>query len=232
MIPTVQTQKQYSEASKKMKTPQINARSLAQLAASKAFKLFQDKQFRTLADFPNLAQIEQDRIFNELVLAGLVMIMLTLEAPDLRVTEDLKTYFISVKDQVMGEYIQHLAGLGIEKKYIKDWEKLIKMRYEEYSSDKSQAREAAMEVESKEGGLTVEKMFGITLMLPVNTTVAIDCHNHICRGKTNGRDELFKIILKWLGRFYLEVRVPLEGGRIDWKSKARVFIRKKLGIHI
>lgn len=214
-----------------MKTPQLNAGSLAKSAANKAFKLFQDKKFRTLADFPDLTQIEQDRIFNELVLAGLVMIMLTLEAPDLRVPEDLKTYFVSVKDQVMWEYIQQLIGLGIKKKYIKDWEKLIKMRYGEYSSGKSQAREAAMEIESKEEGLTAEKMFGITLMLPVNT-VAIGCHNHICRGKTDGRDELFKIILKWLGRFYLEVRVPLEGGKIDWKSKARVFIRRKLGIHI
>lgn len=216
-----------------MKTTQAQVTSvaLAQSAANKAFKLFQDKKFRTLANFSDLPQIEQDRIFNELVLAGLIMIMLTLEAPDLRVPEDLKTYFISVKDQVGWEYIQQLTRLGIEKTYIKDWEKLIKMRYEEYSSDKSQAREAAMEIESKDGGLSPEKMSGITLMLPVNV-VAIGCHHHICRGKTNGRDELFKIILKWLGRFYLEVRVPLEGGKIDWKSKARVFIGRKLGIHI
>ncbi|KKU28534.1 MAG: hypothetical protein UX80_C0001G0012 [Candidatus Amesbacteria bacterium GW2011_GWA2_47_11b] len=213
----------------KTSSMQVTSAALAQSAANKAFELFQDRKFRSLADFPNLPQTEQDRIFNELVLAGLVMIMLTLEAPDLRVTEELKKDFISIKDHVGWEYIQQLAGMGIEKKYLKDWEKLIKMRYEEYALDKLQAREATMEIESKEYGLTTEKMFRITLMLPVNT-VAIGCHNHICRGKTDGRDELFKIIIKWLGKFYLEVRVPLEGGKIDWKSKTKAFIKRKLGI--
>ena len=46
------------------------AAALAQAAAGSAFHLFRDKQFRRLANFEKLSQAEQDRIFNELVVAS------------------------------------------------------------------------------------------------------------------------------------------------------------------
>ena len=77
---------------------------LDQAASHKAFEFFQDKKFRELVLFDKLEQIEQDRIFNELVLAGIVLLMLTLEAPDLRIPQELKGYFALAKDGI------HLKG--------------------------------------------------------------------------------------------------------------------------
>ena len=91
------------------------AMKLAQGAAHWAFKVFEDKEFRRLAEFDKLSREEQDRIFN-----------------------------------------------------------------------------------SK-----------IQLLVPVQA-VAVGCHHHNCRGATEGRDELFKVTLRWLSKLYLELRVGLE----------------------
>lgn len=200
---------------------------LDQAASKAAFEFFQDKKFRELVKFNKLEQIEQDRIFNELVLAGIVLLILTFEAPDLRLPDDIKNYYALVKDEIPKAHLDQLRQLGIEKKYLADWDKLINMRYDEYSKDKFEVRKAAMHVKSKEKDLNTKDILNIQMLLPVNT-VAIGCHHHICRGKTDGKDLLFKLTLKWLGRFYIEIRVPLEGGKITplkrlWVKVKRLF---------
>lgn len=189
----------------------ITAAMLNQSATTKAFELFRDKKFRNLAHFNSLDQTEQDRIFNELILAFHTLIVLTLEAPDLRVKNDFKEYLQLLKEETPKAYLAQLQELGVENEHLKLWKKLFKMRYEEYSSDRLKAREAAMIVESRDKELTGKDLEDITLFLPV-PSVAIGCHYHICRQKVKGRDELFKLTIKWLGRFYIEVRVRMEGG--------------------
>src|SRR4030042_6771857 len=66
------------------------ATGLSQAAANAAFQLFKDKRFKKLAGFNRLSQTEQDRIFNDLVVANLVLIMLVFDAPDLRVANDYR----------------------------------------------------------------------------------------------------------------------------------------------
>lgn len=181
-------------------------------------KIFWDKKFRRLAEFGKLEQSEQDRIFNELVLAPLVLLMITFEAPDLRQSKDFREYLLTVRDEIPKAHLEYLRSLGIEKKYLTDWEKLIKMRYEEYSQDKLEARQAMMEFESQEKDLTTSDLDDINLFLPV-FTVAVGCHHHICRGKTKGKDKLFKYFVKRLSRFYVEFRAVAEGAKITpWKK--------------
>jgi hypothetical protein len=66
-------------------TADTTAAGLARAAVGAAFELCRDKRFRRLAAIEQSNQAEQDRIVNELVVAALVLIMLLLEAPDLRV---------------------------------------------------------------------------------------------------------------------------------------------------
>ena len=54
------------------------ATNLAKAAAGSAFTIFNDKTFRRLASFGALPVAEHDRIFNELLIAGLTLQMLTL----------------------------------------------------------------------------------------------------------------------------------------------------------
>ena len=206
-------------------SPVIDPEKLAKDAGAQAFKLFTDPVFRKLCLFDSISQIEQDRIFNELVIAIITLIMLTCDAPDL--PDEQKSICQNLRDEVPKSYLTQLKTMGIENKHLKLWETLIKMRYDEYTQDKSQAREAAMIVESQEQDIDLKKLSEIQLMLPMQT-VAIGCHHHICRSKTDGRDELFKLILNWLGKYYVEVRILAEGKTIHPLARLKVGLRRFL----
>jgi hypothetical protein len=59
----------------------VTVTGLAQAAAGPAFDLFRDKQFCRLTGMEELNSTEQDRIFNELVVASVVPIMLLSRHP-------------------------------------------------------------------------------------------------------------------------------------------------------
>jgi hypothetical protein len=205
------------------------AASLVRAAAGDAFKLFRDKQFRQLADFEQKSQTDQDRIFNELVVASIVLIMLILEAPDLRVAGEFKGYLSKLIKRIPKAHVDYLRASGVKsKKHLREWKKLIDMRYKEYARDKHDVRATAMQIESSEKGLDIDDLSKIQMLLPVQA-VAIGCHHHICRGDTDGQDELFKMTLKALSKFYVQLRVHLEGGRITPLTRARVALKRILG---
>jgi len=200
---------------------------LVHAATGSAFHLFHNKQFRKLAGFEQLSQAEQDRIFNELVVASVVLIMLVLEAPDLRVAEEFRDYLCDLNKRIPKAHVDHLRTLGVETEHLRDWEKLIAMRYEEYARDRHDVRAAAMQIESSEKGLDLDDLSKIQMLVPVQA-VAIGCHHHICRSDTEGQDDLFKLTLRSLSKFYVELRVRLEGGRITPLTRARVALKRIL----
>ena len=206
---------------------QATAASLSQAAAASAYELFCDDQFRRTAGLERLNRVEQDRIFNELVVAFLVLIMLLLEAPDLRVPGELRSYLASLDKRISEAYVEHLRTLGVEADHLRDWEQLISMRFDEYARDKHEVRSTAMQIESADKTLDLDSLSRIQLLVPVQA-VSIGCHHHICRGNTDGQDDLFKQILKTLSKFYVELRVRLEGGKITPLTRARVAFKQML----
>jgi len=203
------------------------AKALVQASAHHAFELFRNKEFRKLAGLETLEQVEQDRIFNELVVAYLVLIMLILAAPDLRVPPEFRDYLTTLKEAVPKAYIDNLRTLGVENEHLRVWEKLISLRYEEYAKDRHEVRSAAMHLESREKNLDLDDLSIIQLLVPVQAA-AIGCHRHVCRGNTDDRDELFKLTLKALSSFYADVRIRLEGGNITFLMRIRRLLRRML----
>jgi hypothetical protein len=206
---------------------EVTAAALSQGAATSAYKLFCHKEFRRIARFERLSQVEQDRIFNELVVAFLVLVMLLLEAPDLGVPRELRSYLVNLSKRVSEAYVDHLKTLSVETNHLRDWEKLISMRYEEYARDKHEVRGAAMQIESAKKSLDLDGLSRIQLLVPVQA-VSIGCHHHICRGKTAGQDDLYKEILRSLSHFYVELRIRLEGGKITPLTRARLTLKRIL----
>ena len=201
------------------------AAALAEASAHQAFTLFNNKEYRRSARFDALDQVEQDRIFNELVVAHLVLIMLILEAPDLRVAPEFRDQLATLKELIPKAYVDNLGTMGVEDEHLRVWEQLISLRYEEYAKDRIGLRTAAMHLEALEKPLELDDLSLIQLLLPVQA-VAIGCHHHVCRDKTDGRDELFKLTLNSLARFYTDVRIHFEGGKIMFGMKARRFLRR------
>jgi hypothetical protein len=206
---------------------EFTAGALSQACAHFGFELFKTAPFRQEAEFTKISQVEQDRIFNELVVAHLVLIMLLLEAPDLRMDEDFRRYLKRLNQLIPRVYVDQLRTMGVEAGNLKDWEKLISLRYEEYARDRHEVRAAAMQLESAEKPLELEDLSKIQLLVPVQA-VAIGCHHHICRGVTQGRDELFKILLEQLSKFYAQFRIHFEGGKITPLTKAKVALKKAI----
>ena len=153
--------------------------------------------------------------------------MLILEAPDLRVAKEFKGYLSDLLKRIPKAHLDYLKSTGIKTKHLRQWKKLINMRYQEYARDKHDVRAAAMQIESSEKGLDLDDLSKIQMLVPVQA-VAIGCHHHICRGKTDGQDELFKATLKDLSKFYVQLRVHLEGGKITPFTRARVALKKIL----
>ena len=197
------------------------ARALDMAASHHAQAIYWHKDFQSLAKLDRLSQAEQDRIFNELVVGCIVLIMLAFEAPDLRISDELKGYFKELRDAMPGAHARCLGELGIEPKHLKDWAKLIDMRFRQYARGRHGARAAAMQIESRDKDLDLKSLGRIQLAVPLQA-VAIGTHDHICRGKTDGRDALFIFILNQLGKFYLHFRVMMEGGKITPLTRARV----------
>ena len=200
---------------------------LARAAVGAAFELCRDKRFRRLAAIEQSNQAEQDRIVNELVVTSLVLIMLMLEAPDLRVAGDFQRYLAGLSKKVPRAFLDYLGTLGIETDALQDWEKLIAMRYEEYARDRHGVRAAAMQIESAERGLDLDGLSRIQMLVPLQA-VAIGCHDHICRGDMEGRDDLFKLTLDSLAKFYVEIRVRVEGGTITPLTRIRATLKEML----
>jgi hypothetical protein len=204
-----------------------SAEAMAEAAAASAYELFCDEEFRRVAGVERLSRVEQDRIFNELVVAFLVLVMLVLEAPDLRISRELRNYLAGLNKRISEAYVEHLKTLSVEANHLRDWEKLISMRYEEYARDKHEVRAAAMQIESSEKSLDLDGLSRIQLLVPVQA-VSIGCHHHVCRGNTDGQDDLFKQILKSLSKFYVELRIRLEAGKITPLTRARVALKRML----
>lgn len=201
------------------------ATALIQAAAGAAFELFRDHKFRRLAKFDQLSQVEQDRIFNELMVSFLVLTMLLLEAPDLNVDRETRQFLKAVHQATAPAHIAHLRSLGLGEPHLKDWQTLLSLRFDEYARDRLDVRAAAMELRSAEKKLDLDELSNIQLLVPVQT-VAIGCHHHVCRGETAGRDELFKVTLKSLSQFYVELRARFEGGPITPLRRAKAAVRR------
>lgn len=78
-----------------------------------------------------------------------------------------------------------------------------------------------MEDGSKRKKLKISDLEGISLTV-IPFTVAVGAHRHVVRGKTKGRDLLFKSIMKRVSRFYLNIRIKIEDGKIGGLTKARI----------
>lgn len=207
---------------------------LAQLVVEKgaqhAFYVFRHPRFREFLRFEKKEQIEQDRIFNELVLATIISAIFILESPDLHVPEKLKSFYEKLKSEIPKKHVHYLQSLGLEKKFSDLWEKLTKMRLDEYEGRKNQVREALME---REKNLDTQKMENLTILSPLKT-VCVCSLDHILRGKSLKNENLYLFYEGKMANFYFPLRLAFEGISVGLLTKFKVqtkrFLEKLLKI--
>ncbi len=170
------------------------SKNLAQVVASSSFEFFQRKDFRLYVDFNNLSQTEQDRMFNELELSVLGLFILHFEHAVLSSEkEEQRLVFKALGKDLASAFVQLFIDLGIEKKFIDQWNMLIDMRLKEYRED----FEAAMKESSGWKEFKNETQQTKITWARIET-ITIDCLTHIRRGKVEEKDPLWKLLRKWL----------------------------------
>lgn len=157
------------------------ARRLTEKASRKAFRLYSDPIFRAGVSFDTLETTEQDRVFNELVVANLTLEILMMETFAKYATGEKKEWACTTSLEIPRQYIESLRNLSIKDEYLDIWKKLISLRQDEYEQIRLEHRGHFPEL--GEGN-------------PWVRVVAVGCLFHIRRAKDVPDDPLFPLILK------------------------------------
>ena len=101
--------------------PHQEASMLVRLIADSAFNVFTDEQFRKSIDFDKEKQEEQDRIWNELAVTGLLFLLAFLD--DYLKADDLerREFWAEVNNEIVSEFIKWLEELKIPDEFVKVW---------------------------------------------------------------------------------------------------------------
>lgn len=167
------------------------AKEINIFAATSAFKIFRDRKFRSLLNFDQQSQTEQDRFFNELVVSTLILSIYIVRDCSIGRDDDQEEYWHEVKSNLKSQFIAYIDEIGIPRKFVDVWSKLIDLRKTEYDRDKIEMRSEMMT--SKEFQSQVEN-----IRLIRTQVIAIGCLRHLRRGKEKPKDPLYLFLLKWI----------------------------------
>jgi hypothetical protein len=187
-------------------------KSLAQIVASSSFEFWQRKDFRLYVDFNNLPQSEQDRMFNELEVSVIGLFTLTLDYASKTSQKKIKKLFSSLRKELVASFLDLFTEVGIEKKFVNQWEELIDMRLKEYRHDFKTAY-----IESGRDKSLVDDEEIRSTWARVET-ITIDCLSHIRRGEIEEEDPLWKLLRKWFIALQASVNPVIELGQKESRS--------------
>lgn len=173
--------------------PEQEANFLVRMVSSSAYEIFLDQRIRQLINFDEQTRVEQDRIFNELVVTALVLLKAIIEykLPDI---EPLRQdFWQNVYHEIQNSFINWLAELGVERKYLNLWHELIDLRYDEYKERRFLTKQT-LEQELAE----IQEDEDINEILIRTVTLAISSMLHITRNKARPDDPLKKHLKTWL----------------------------------
>ena len=188
---------------------QKTGHGLVKVVCHSAFKIFKNKDFRELTGFEALDQTEQDRIFNELEVTALCLLIFLLDDYIKLAKNDdpaKEQVFSNVRDAIKPEFLKMYKDLKIEQKCLNTWGKLIDLRLEEYKKDIPEIEKAFRQLKESFKDKKVELFERRTGIM------AAGGHTHICRGRTEGRDKLYLLIRRWLRNLDSKLCLPFDKG--------------------
>ncbi len=159
-----------------------------------ALWFFNDLEFRRLIKFEKRSEEEKNRFFNELTVTNLVLLMLLIEQRVQETSEeDHKEYLKALRLAVPEFYKGFLRRIKIPEHLASIWDKLIELRYNEYSRDMLEFRRRFFEEQNE---LAHEIASDNRAM--IFQTVVLGLYNHLMRGKIKKGDPLYLFLQKYL----------------------------------
>lgn len=160
------------------------------------FRVFNDLKFRELASFRKLPRSEHDRIFNEIMVAGLCAALFYLRSIKTLVELEDYHFWQKVEQQVPRQFQKTLLGFGVDGGNSKMYRELIDMRYEEYRK-LSEDILKFNRLENLDFRNLLEEMQDVAAAL---RATAIGSADHMLRGKLKKGDPLPDFLTEWLLR--------------------------------
>ena len=158
------------------------------------WKLFRDQKFRTVAGFRALPVAEHDRIWNELIVANISMIVLTLDAASSAVPPEDLHFWQEVQGHIPKQFQRELVRVGVSGENAKTMRQLIAMRDAEYA-DLARALKKTGEFRDEMSHDFPNEMRDFVADIH---SVSICTANHITRGKLKAGDPLIRVLRWWL----------------------------------
>lgn len=166
------------------RNPNEIARRMTEKTAELAFKLFRDEEFRQLNNFKEINQVEQDRIFNEIVVSGIVLTILIFEnLEDKSQNKKNNQFYSEMQMELESSYGNWLRDLGSQGEHASLFKDLIKMRLKEYERDYKKFQKGVLKHTNTQ--------------FPYLFMVAIGGSTHIARSKKKLIEVILKPFTKW-----------------------------------
>jgi hypothetical protein len=165
-----------------------------------AYQAFTDKEFRELVEFEKINEEEQNRIFNELTVTALIMLISVIGNRAPFIKQKRKNFWQEVREKIPEIFVDNLEKIGIAKEYTGLWKKVLSQRLKEYKERKEITKEA-LEEELKNEKLS-EKIRKDLIGLE---TLSLSSMLHITRGKSKNKDLLKKHLKGWLCGLYYKL---------------------------
>ena len=167
------------------------AEKLAEAVASLSFDVWSRKDFRLFVNFPNISQTERDRIFNELEVCILGLMVLKFDDGISKKDKEFGLMLVHFENKLIEGFLNLFRNLKVEEKYVKQWRTLIDMRLSEYRKDYKIA------IKESEKMKELDENEDLKISWARIETITIDCLTHIRRGTVEERDPLWKFLRKW-----------------------------------
>lgn len=171
------------------------SQGLIKFVSQSAFKVFKDDEFRKQFNFLKIEKMEQDRLFNELTVSAICLLLFVLEDWVKWLNVEKANFWQKVREGIVKDFLNWLKELKIAQEYIDLWEKVIEMRYQEYKERLPKIYQGVGMADPKfiESNDEQRKAGYVRFM-----TIAIGAIHHLRRGKTNPKDPFFKELRTWL----------------------------------
>lgn len=166
-----------------------------------AFHVFNDAQFRRIANFDKISQAEHDRIFNELEVSSVCLCIFILKQREFMMGHKDFHFWEDVCDYLPESLKQRLVGYGVSNENAKLLKDLIKMRYDEYEKISNNLFDY---IDNEDKFKEVKNENAKNVLNRVNS-IAVGTADHIRRGKLKEGDELIKYFHAWL--FPLDIEI-------------------------
>lgn len=176
--------------------PEKEAEFLTSMVSGSAYGIFLDRDFRRLVSFETQIQTEQDRIFNEVVVTALVLLISVIKDRLLNIAPSRRDFWETIYATIPDTFADWLAEIGVQESYVGIWRNLVNLRFEEYEEKQSWTRHAWIE-EFLEDRKRNEEAFHDTMVRV--ETLTVSSMLHITRGKAKQDDPLRRYLRTWLG---------------------------------